>query len=138
MDWHQKDIKEVFELLKSSSNGLSSEDAIERRHHYGPNELQEMKKKTLFMMFLEQFKDFMIMVLIAAAVISGIIGEIADTIAIIVIVILNAIIGLVQEYRAEKAIRALKKMAAPNALVYRQQNEKRTCFRDCSGRHCHA
>ncbi len=124
MDWHQKDIKEVFELLKSSSNGLSSEDAIERRHHYGPNELQEMKKKTLFMMFLEQFKDFMIMVLIAAAVISGIIGEIADTIAIIVIVILNAIIGLVQEYRAEKAIRALKKMAAPNALVYRDNKMK--------------
>jgi Ca2+-transporting ATPase len=105
--------------LKSSPGGLSSEEAVKRLHEYGPNELKETKKKTLFMMFLDQFRDFMIMVLIAAAVVSGIIGEMVDTIAIIVIVILNAIIGFVQEYRAEKAMKALKEMAAPTALVIR-------------------
>ena len=71
------------------------------------------------MMFLDQFRDFMILVLIAAAIISGIIGEPSDTIAIIVIVILNAVIGFIQEYRAEKAMAALKKMAAPSATVIR-------------------
>jgi Ca2+-transporting ATPase len=71
------------------------------------------------MMFLDQFKDFMILILIAAAVVSGLIGELADTIAIVVIVVLNAVIGFVQEYRAEKAMEALKEMAAPEALVKR-------------------
>ena len=70
-------------------------------------------------MFLDQFKDFMIIVLIAAAIISGFIGDITDTIAIIVIIMLNAVIGFVQEYRAEKAMAALKKMAAPTATVIR-------------------
>ena len=122
MNWYQKDIKENFELLKSSDRGLSSEEAAERLLEYGPNELKEVKKKTLFMMFLDQFKDFMIMVLMAAAVVSGIIGELVDTIAIVVIVILNAIIGFVQEYRAEKAMKALKQMAAPTALALRDNN----------------
>jgi Ca2+-transporting ATPase len=119
LNWHQKNIEENYEMLESSSNGLSYDEAVKRLQKYGPNELKEVKKKTLFMMFLDQFKDFMILVLIAAAVISGIIGEIADTVAIVVIVVLNAIIGFVQEYRAEKAMKALKEMAAPNALVLR-------------------
>ncbi len=70
-------------------------------------------------MFLDQFKDFMILVLIAAAVVAGVIGEPSDTIAIAVIVLLNAVLGFVQEYRAEKAMAALKKMAAPSATVIR-------------------
>src|SRR5512137_414390 len=74
------------------------------------------------MMFLDQFKDFMILVLIAAAIISGIIGGAADTIAIIVIVVLNAVIGFIQEYRAEKAMALLRKMAAHSALVMRDGN----------------
>src|SRR4030067_1060693 len=82
-------------------------------------ELKEKKKKTPFMMFLDQFKDFRILVLIAAALISGIIGELSDTIAIVIIVVLNAIIGFVQEYRAEKAMEALKMRAAPAATVIR-------------------
>ena len=73
-------------------------------------------------MFLDQFKDFMILVLIAAAIISGVIGEASDTIAIIVIVVLNAVIGFVQEYRAEKAMALLRKMAAQYALVIRDGN----------------
>jgi Ca2+-transporting ATPase len=119
MRWHQKEINEVIEDLGSSIQGISKEEVQKRLHEYGPNELKEKKKKTPFMMFLDQFKDFMILVLIAAAVISGIIGEPSDTIAIIVIVVLNAIIGFVQEYRAEKAMAALKKMSAPAATVMR-------------------
>ncbi|MDP1758791.1 MAG: HAD-IC family P-type ATPase, partial [Thermodesulfovibrionales bacterium] len=100
-------------------SGLSSDEAQRRLAEYGPNELKEKEKRTLFMMFLDQFKDFMILILIGAAIISGIIGEPADTIAIIVIVVLNAVIGFIQEYRAEKAMAALKKMAAQIATVIR-------------------
>lgn len=122
MNWYQKSAEEVFELLKSSSGGLSSVEAADRLLEYGRNELIEARKKSVIIMFLDQFKDFMIIVLIAAAVISGIIGEIADTIAIVVIVILNAVIGFIQEYRAEKAMRALKQMSAPTAMALRDNN----------------
>ncbi|MBI4826583.1 MAG: cation-translocating P-type ATPase [Nitrospirae bacterium] len=119
MNWHQKKINEVVDELKSSLQGISSEEADKRLGEYGPNELKEKAKKTPLMMFFDQFKDFMIMVLIAAAVISGFIGELSDTIAIIVIVVINAVIGFIQEYRAEKAMAALKKMAAPFATAIR-------------------
>jgi len=119
MHWHQKKANEIIEVMNSSVSGLSSGEAQKRLAEYGPNELKEKKKKTAFMMFLGQFRDFMILVLIAAAVISGIIGELSDTIAIAVIVILNAVIGFIQEYRAEKAMAALKRMTAPTATVIR-------------------
>src|SRR3990172_9581232 len=119
MRWHQKGLKEAVEDLGTSLQGLSSEEAKKRLEEYGLNELKEGKKNTALGMFLDQFKDFMIIVLIFAAIISGIIGDAADTIAIIVIVILNAIIGFIQEYRAEKAIAALKKMASHTAVVMR-------------------
>jgi Ca2+-transporting ATPase len=122
LHWHKKDLKEAYQILNTSQEGLSSKESAERLDKYGFNVLKEIKKKTVFMMFLDQFKDFMIMVLIAAAVVSGIIGELVDTIAIIVIVILNAIIGFVQEYRAEKAMKALKAMSAPSALALRDNS----------------
>ncbi|OGW54617.1 MAG: ATPase, partial [Nitrospirae bacterium RBG_19FT_COMBO_55_12] len=122
MRWHQKNIEEVIEELGSSLQGLSAAKAQELLLEHGPNELTEKKKRTLFMMFLDQFKDFMILVLIAAAIISGIIGDATDTIAIVVIVALNAVIGFVQEYRAEKAMALLRKMAAQFALVIRDGN----------------
>jgi len=108
-----------MEELGSSAQGISSEEALKRSDKYGPNELKEKKKKTPFMMLIDQFRDFMILVLVAAAIISGFIGELSDTIAIIVIVVLNAVIGFIQEYRAEKAMAALKKMSAPSATVMR-------------------
>ena len=110
----------VIEAFQTSSEGLSSASASNLLKQFGPNQLEEKKKKTVIMMFLDQFKDFMILVLITAAVISGVIGELSDTIAIVVIIVLNAVIGLVQEYRAEKALAALKKMAAPTANVIRE------------------
>jgi P-type Ca2+ transporter type 2C len=119
MYWHQKDVKSVMADVASSPQGLSSEESLRRLKQYGPNALQEKKKKTPLMMLGDQFKDFMILVLIAAAVIAGVIGDLTDTIAIVVIVVLNAVIGFIQEYRAEAAMAALKKMAAATATVMR-------------------
>ncbi len=129
MRWHQKQVEDIIEELKSSPQGLSEDEVRKRLETYGLNELKEKKKKTPFMMFLDQFKDFMILILIAAALISGIIGELSDTIAIVIIVVINAIIGFVQEYRAEKAMEALKMMAAPTATVMTRWNAgKYSCF----------
>ena len=119
MEWHQLDIKSTCEKLKTSPNGLSGAEAANRINQYGHNEIIEKKKRSPVAMFLSQFKDFMIIVLLGAAILAGIFGDVVDTVAIIVIVILNAIIGFVQEYRAEKAIDALKKMAASSAVVIR-------------------
>lgn len=110
---------EVLKRLNSSSSGLTQQEADKRLESFGLNELLEKEKKTSLMMFFDQFKDFMILVLIVAAIISGIIGEPSDTIAIVVIVALNAVIGFVQEYKAEKAMAALKKMATPVSVVIR-------------------
>jgi len=116
---HFFNVDNVLEALGSSANGLDEAEAGKRLINYGPNSLPEQKKMPPWLMFLNQFKDFMIVLLIVAAVISSLLAEVADTIAIIVIVSVNAIIGFVQEYRAEKAMEALKKMAAPTAMVKR-------------------
>src|SRR5512136_291664 len=119
MDWHQKELKAVLAELEVPIDGLSSEEAGRRLAKYGRNELVEKGKRSLLAMIIDQFRDFMIVILIAAAVVSGFLGELVDTIAILVIVLLNAVIGVVQEYRAEKAMEALKQMAAPVARVLR-------------------
>lgn len=121
MNWHSLDIDKTLAETNSSQEGLSPETAQERLQQYGLNQLQEKKKKKAWMMFLLQFKDFMIIILGIAAIISGIVGDLADTIIILVIVLLNAIIGFIQEYRAEKAMEALKQMATPNAHVLRNK-----------------
>ncbi len=119
MKYHQQKYEEVLAVLNTTANGLSSNEARKRLLEYGTNEIKETAKRTPLGMLLDQFKDFMIIILIVAAVISGLLGEVADTIAIVVIVILNAIMGFVQEYRAEKAIEALKLMATPASTVLR-------------------
>jgi len=121
---YQRSVAETLAELRSSLQGLTSEEAQARLEIHGPNELVEKKKKTPLLMFLDQFKDFMILVLIAAAVISGVIGEPADTAAIVVIVLLNAVLGFTQEYRAEKAMEALKKMTASLAVVLRDNGHQ--------------
>ncbi|MBK8550709.1 MAG: calcium-translocating P-type ATPase, PMCA-type [Ignavibacteria bacterium] len=119
MNIYNLNIKDSIKSLDSSDNGLSSQEAVNRLSKFGKNELTEKKKKPVWILFLEQFKDFMILVLIAAAVISGIIGDLTDTVIILIIVILNALIGFIQEYRAEKAMEALKKLATLKAEVLR-------------------
>ncbi|HEY8661057.1 MAG TPA: cation-translocating P-type ATPase [Hanamia sp.] len=119
MNWHRLSIPEVFEILGTDAQGLSAAEAEKKLLQIGPNQLQEGKKKTIAGILLAQFKDVMILILLAAAIISGFIGDITDTIVILVIVILNAIIGFIQEYRAEKAMQALKQMAITEAKVLR-------------------
>jgi Ca2+-transporting ATPase len=119
MNWHRLSIAEIFELLGTNRQGLSTMNAEEKLVQAGPNELQEALKKSLAGILLSQFKDIMIIILLAAAIISGIIGELIDTIVILVIVLLNALIGFIQEYRAEKAMQALKKMSITQTMVLR-------------------
>lgn len=119
MEWHTLDIKQVISETGAADQGLSSSQAAGYLEKYGPNILQEKASKGPFYIFLQQFRDFMILVLMAAAVISGIVGDMADTIIIIVIVLLNAIVGFIQEYRAERSMEALKKMAALQSQVTR-------------------
>lgn len=117
--WHALEIDEVLLQLESSTEGLSSSEAEKRLIELGPNFIPDKARRSLLYMILGQFTDFMIVVLLVAALISGFIGDLQDTIAILVIVLLNAIIGSVQEFRAERAMAALSKMAAPDAYVLR-------------------
>ena len=115
--WFNKTIEEVKEQLKVNTQGLSDEQVKEKREIYGLNELQSKKKKSLIVKFLEQFKDFMIIILIIAAVISGAVGYyqgegITDSIIILIVVIVNAIIGVAQESKAEKSLEALQKLSS--------------------------
>jgi Ca2+-transporting ATPase len=100
-------------------SGLSSADAAQRAARCGPNTTPETQRRGAWRMLLEQFTDFMILVLIGAAIISGLIGDPEDTLAIVVIVLLNGLVGFVQEYRAERAVAALKLLAAAHATVCR-------------------
>jgi Ca2+-transporting ATPase len=117
--WHSIDADEALLQLESSISGLTSAEAQQRLAEHGPNAIPEKQSRSLLVMLLAQFSDFMIVVLLLAALISGFIGEPQDTIAILVIVLLNAIIGAVQEFRAERAVAALREMAAPEAQVLR-------------------
>ena len=119
MKWYNLEIDTVLKHQNSSAEGLSTIIAGKRLIESGPNSLEEKEIRPAWYFFLSQFKDFMILILIAAAIISGIIGDKADTIIILVIVLLNAIVGFVQEYKAEKAMETLRKMAASHATVMR-------------------
>ncbi len=119
MKWHRIKIPEVLESLGTSLNGLSTKTAEEKLLQFGTNELQEGKKKSILLILFAQFKDVMILILLAAAIVSGIVGDFTDTIVILIIVLLNAFVGFIQEYRAEKAMQALKQMAVTQARVYR-------------------
>lgn len=124
--WYTKSIGEVSEILNTNEKqGLSENDIVKRIERYGPNILEEKKKESFFIRFIKQFNDFMIIILIIASIVSAGISYIEgsndyfDSIIIIVIVIFNALMGLIQEDKAEKSIEALKKMSAPMAKVKR-------------------
>jgi Ca2+-transporting ATPase len=119
MNFYQRSITELFQEFNSQKEGISDSEAEKRIQQYGPNALEEKKKKPAWVLFLAQFKDFMILILAAAAVISGVVGDLTDTIIILVIIVLNAVLGFVQEYRAEKAMESLKKLTETSTHVIR-------------------
>ena len=126
-NWFNKSKEEVEQELNTNvENGLSNEEVQAKREKYGYNELKAKKKKSLLIKFLEQFKDFMIIVLIVAAIVSGIVGHmegegVTDSIIILIVVIVNAIIGVVQESKAEKSLEALQKLSSHVAKVVRNR-----------------
>ncbi len=130
VNWHCLSAEEVYKKLSSGSNGLTEDDARQRFLKFGANELPDKKKLPTWKLFLRQFQDFMILILVAAAVVSGIISDLTDTIVIVIIVLLNAIIGFVQEYKAGKAMEALKKLAAVHSNVIRNGNVFRIMARE--------
>ena len=128
--WFNKTVQEVEkELGTSADKGLNQNQVEESAKKYGLNELQEKKKDSLLKKFIEQFKDFSIIVLIIAAIVSGIVGVvegegITDTIIILIVVFLNAIIGIIQESKAEKSLEALKKLSSHASKVIRNGKEQ--------------
>ncbi len=122
--FHTGSEQEVLECLRSTDDGITDEEAFERSQIYGKNELDEGKGKTLLGMFLEQFKNVMVIILLIAAVISGFMQELTDTIIILIVVVINAVLGVMQESKAEKALAALKKMSSPHVMVKRNGNVK--------------
>lgn len=116
---NQRSIDVLKELDSMASDGLSTVEAKERLEKYGLNEFQDKKRKTFLQKFIDQFKDFMIIILIAAAIISIAAGERVDAIVILAIVILNAFLSIYQEGQAEKSLESLKQMSAPEAKVIR-------------------
>ncbi len=118
--WFTKSLSETVEGFNADlSNGLTAVEAKRRLSEYGPNKLAEKKKKSLLVLFLEQLNDTLIYILLAAAAISAALGEISDAVIILVVVLINAVVGVVQESKAEKALDALKKLSSPHALVRR-------------------
>ncbi len=117
--WHNLSIEQTLDQQHTSVNGLDAREAERRLQQSGLNVLPGARRRSVIVILLRQFTDFLIIVLLIAALISGVIGEPQDTIAILLIILINAIIGTVQEYRAEKAVAALREMAAPDARVIR-------------------
>lgn len=118
-DWHAMDTNLVLERLGSRREGLTDDEAARRLEEHGPNRLEERRGRSPIVAFLEQFTEVMVIVLIVAAVISFVVGESVDAIMILIIVILNAILGFSQEYRAERAMAALRRLAIPTVRVRR-------------------
>src|SRR5689334_269455 len=118
-EWHALKAQDVLDHLKVRGNGLTSEEAKKRLEQYGPNQLKEAARPTFLQMLWEQLNNFVVILLIVASVISALLGDYVEASAIMAIVVLNAVLGIVQERRAEEALAALKKLAAPDAQVVR-------------------
>jgi Ca2+-transporting ATPase len=121
MSTYLQSIQFCFTEFQTDAKGLTGIEAEGRLQQYGSNELVEKEKQPAWMLFLGQFKDIMILILAAAAILSGMLGDVVDTMIILLIIFLNAILGFVQEYRAEKSMYALKKMTITQAMVFRDQ-----------------
>ncbi|MFQ7538735.1 MAG: cation-transporting P-type ATPase, partial [Clostridium sp.] len=114
---YEKDVAQVLEELGATERGLRSEEVISRQNTYGRNELEEIKPDHPFIVFLSQFKDLLVIILIVAAVISMISGEMESTIVILAVITMNAILGTVQSIKAQKSLDALKQLSTPHSRV---------------------
>ena len=128
-NWHALEVDEVFEALESTRKGITDEEAEKRLEIYGPNELREEDKRRWYHLLFEQFTSILVIILIIAAIVSAYMATLegepmTDAWVILIIVILNGILGFVQEYRAEQAVEALKAMVSPQVLVLRAGKEK--------------
>ncbi len=129
--WHQLDTQQLLQQQQTDPlHGLSTEEVQRRQQKVGLNELAEGKKVSPITLLLNQFKDFMVLVLVAATLISGLLGEYLDAITIIAIIILNGILGFAQEFRAERSLRALKELSAPTSKVNRNGQWTEVAARD--------
>lgn len=129
--WYQLDVEQIEQkLYVTTSKGLSSKQVDQRRKQYGDNALEAEKKTSKWLIFLKQFQDFMVLVLLAATLIAGMLGEFIDAIAIMVIVLVNGFIGYFQEQKAEKSLDKLKELSAPMAHVLRDQRWEKISSRD--------
>ena len=124
MNWYQLHIKEIIQKLGTSEEGLTDNEATARLKQYGPNKLIEEEKISKLKILFHQFTSPLIYILLVAAVVTALLKEYIDTSVIMAVVILNAVIGYMQEYKAEQGVRALKKMLIPRAKVLRNGREK--------------
>lgn len=123
MNWYELSQEEIERLTQSNlQTGLSEKDSQRKLKATGYNQLQEAKKPSSLLVFFAQFKDFMVLVLLAATLLSGLLGEYLDAIAIILIVIMNGVLGFIQERKAEKSLSALRELSAPSAMVMRSSS----------------
>ena len=125
-EWYSLSTEEVEKLLNvDEKKGLNADEVEKRTEEYGRNEIVSKNKKPIWKMILEQFTDFMIIVLIIAAIVSGVVNhEFTDSIIILIIVILNAIIGVVQEVKAQKSLDSLKELSAPHCKAIRNARNR--------------
>src|SRR5512147_2903232 len=130
IDWHALSIEETFQRMESHPNGLSLVAVMERTLKYGANELQAAHRISPWEILFEQFKNVLILILLGATAISLFLGHGVESIVIAVIVLFAVVLGFVQEYRAERAIEALRKMAAPTATVLRNGTEIKVPAKD--------
>lgn len=121
--WHTRTVEDVLSELQTTPDGLSSAEAARRLAQYGPNELQEVRRISPWSILLAQFKNVLIIILLIAVALSAILGHTVEAIAITVIVLFAAGLGFIQEYRAERALEALREMAAPTATVLRDGDD---------------
>ncbi len=123
--WHSLDVEEALKELSTNEKGLSTAEAQNRLATYGPNELKKEKGKSPIKLFLGQFANVLMVILLVATGLSIVVGETVDAIIILVIVVASAVLGFTQEFRSEKAVEALKKMTAPTAIVIRDGKENK-------------
>lgn len=130
IDLHALNNKELLSVLESKEQGLSSKEAIKRLAQYGPNEIREIDQVRWYHILISQFKNIMVIILIVAMTVSFMVGETLDAGAIGMIIVINAIVGFIQEFKAEKAVEALKKMTAPHAIVMRDGKAHKVAARE--------